>query len=233
MNVANAKQASHFYRSVFGFNEYAYSGPETGNEEFVSYVLNQNKIFFVITAALSDDHMISKWVHKHGDGVSEIAFFSDSVINDYEYAVNNGAFSNNDYIELHDSSGIYKIASVNTYGDVIHAFVDDREYNGIWKPGYISSAKAIDNISTNKTDLLLVDHIVGNVENNKMNHWANYYEKSFNFKSFIEFTEDDIATKYSALRSKVMKSDTLSQINVYWRLAPIGLHIDALLVFLQ
>ena len=81
--------------------------------------------------------MISNWVNKHGDGVSEIAFFSDSVINDYEYAVNNGASSNNDYIELHDSSGIYKIASVNTYGDVIHTFVDDREYNGIWKPGYI------------------------------------------------------------------------------------------------
>ena len=76
-----------------------------------------------------------------------------------------------------------KIASINTYGDVIHTFVDDREYNGIWKPGYISSA--IENISTNKTDLLLVDHIVGNVENNKMNHWVNYYEKSFNFKCII------------------------------------------------
>ena len=84
--VSNAKQAAHFYRSLFGFKGYAYSGPETGNNEFVSYVLEQNKIFFVLTTGLSADHLISKWVKKHGDGVSEISFSSNSVINDYDYA---------------------------------------------------------------------------------------------------------------------------------------------------
>ena len=202
--VANAKQASHFYRSVFGFSGYAYSGPETGNEEFVSYVLKHNKIFFVLTTALSDDHLISKWVKKHGDGVSEIAFSSDSVMDDYNYAIDNGASSHNMYEELVDSDGTYRIASVKTYGEVIHSFIDNSEYKGIWKPGYLSYSP--DKVSMNKTDLLLVDHIVGNVEDNKMNYWIDYYEKSFNFKSFIEFTEDDIATQYSSLRSKVVKS---------------------------
>ena len=203
--VANAKQASHFYRSIFGFTGYAYSGPETGNEEIVSYVLKQNKIFFVLTTALSDNHEISRWVKKHGDGVSEIAFSSDSVINDYNYAVDNGASLSDKYKEFVDSDGTYKIASVKTYGKVIHSFVDDSKYNGIWKSNYVSYSP--DDIPTNKTDLLLVDHIVGNVENNKMNDWIDYYERSFNFKSFIEFTEDDIATQYSSLRSKVVKSN--------------------------
>ena len=105
--VANAKQASHFYRSIFGFTGYAYSGPESGNEEFVSYVLKQNKIFFVLTTALSDNHEISRWVKKHGDGVSEIAFLSDSVMDDYNYAIDNGATSSNKHIELIDSNGKY------------------------------------------------------------------------------------------------------------------------------
>ena len=43
--VGNAKQAAHFYTSAFGFQPYAYSGPETGVRDRVSYVLRQNKIF--------------------------------------------------------------------------------------------------------------------------------------------------------------------------------------------
>jgi len=202
--VSNAKQASHFYRSVFGFSGYAYSGPETGNDEFVSYVLKQNKIFFVFTTALSENHKITEWVKNHGDGVSEVAFKSNAVLDDYNHAINNGAISSSKYTELLDSDGIYGIASVKTYGDVIHSMVDDTKYNGIWKPGFVKYTP--EDIFSNRTDLLLVDHIVGNVEDNMMNVWADYYEKSFNFKSFIEFTEEDIATQYSALRSKVMKS---------------------------
>ena len=203
--VGNAKQASHFYRSIFGFDGYAYSGPETGNQEFVSYVLKQNKIFFVLTSSLSDNHNISKWVKKHGDGVSEIAFSSDSVMDDYNYAIDNGAIPSTEYKSLIDSKGSYQIASVKTYGDVIHSFIDNTKYNGIWKPGYEEYSPK--DLSANKVNLILVDHVVGNVEDNRMNDWIKYYEKSFGFKSFIEFTEDDIATQYSSLRSKVVKSN--------------------------
>ena len=37
--TGNAKQAVHYYCSLFGFEYYAYSGPETGNRDSVSYVL--------------------------------------------------------------------------------------------------------------------------------------------------------------------------------------------------
>ena len=83
--VGNAKQAAHFYCSAFGFSGYAYSGPETGDKECVSYVLKQNNIFFVFTTALSSNHRISKWVEKHGDGVSDIAFSTDSVEQDFKF----------------------------------------------------------------------------------------------------------------------------------------------------
>ena len=202
--VGNAKQASHYYRSSFGFDGYAYSGPETGNDEVMSYVLNKNKIFFVFTSALSKDHKISNWVQLHGDGVSEISFSSSSVKDDYNYAINNGAVPSGEYKEYEDSDGIYRIASVKTYGDVIHSFADSSDYKGIWKPGFVEYSPS--SIASNEVDLLLVDHIVGNVEDNKMNHWVKYYQDCFDFDTFIEFTEDDIATKYSALRSKVMKS---------------------------
>ena len=58
--VGNAKQAAHFYKSIFGFNIYAYSGPETGNRDFFSYVLKNNKIFFVITSSLNNNNSISE-----------------------------------------------------------------------------------------------------------------------------------------------------------------------------
>ena len=203
--VSNAKQAAHFYRSAFGFSGYAYSGPETGNNESVSYVLKQNKIYFVLTSALNEDHLISKWVKKHGDGVYDIAFSSDSVRDDYDYCVAHGALPSSTYKCIDDKNGVYESASVKTYGDVIHSLVNDSKFNGVFKPGFISYTP--DDIVNNEVGLLLVDHIVGNVEDNKMNSWSSYYENAFEFKSFIEFTEDDIATKYSALRSKVMKSN--------------------------
>jgi len=202
--VSNAKQAAHFYRSTFGFSGYAYSGPETGNNEFVSYVLKQNKIFFVLTSALTENHAISKWVKKHGDGVCDIAFSSDSVRKDYDDCIVKGASSCSDFKSIDGEDGLYQSASIRAYGDVVHSLVDDSKFSGVFKPGFILYKP--DNIPGNEVDLLLVDHIVANVEDNKMNTWASYYEDVFNFKSFIEFTEDDIATQYSALRSKVMKS---------------------------
>ena len=95
--VSNAKQAAYFYRSAFGFSGYAYSGPETGNNEFVSYVLKQNKIFFVLTSALIENHAISDWVKKHGDGVFDIAFSSDSVNEDYDHCIAKGASPSSDF----------------------------------------------------------------------------------------------------------------------------------------
>ena len=53
--VGNAKQAAHYYKTAFGYQSLAYSGPETGDKEKVSYVLRQQKVTLVLTTALKPD----------------------------------------------------------------------------------------------------------------------------------------------------------------------------------
>src|SRR5438270_10625677 len=75
--VGNAKQAAHFYQSGFGFQLVGYRGPETGIRDRASYLLQQNKIRLVLTTALTTEGEIAAHVHKHGDGVRDIALCVD------------------------------------------------------------------------------------------------------------------------------------------------------------
>ena len=47
--VGNATQAAHFYQAAFGMQLVAYSGPETGNRDHKSYVLESGSCRFVVT----------------------------------------------------------------------------------------------------------------------------------------------------------------------------------------
>src|SRR6185436_20575918 len=67
--VGNAKQAAYYYRSAFGMTGVAYRGPETGARDYVSYVLEQDRIRFVFTSSLQPDHLVAEQARFHGDGV--------------------------------------------------------------------------------------------------------------------------------------------------------------------
>src|SRR6266513_1781145 len=71
--VGNARQAAHFYKTAFGFQSLAYSGPETGTKDRASYVIRQNKLTFVLTTPLKSNSPIAAHISKHGDGVKTIA----------------------------------------------------------------------------------------------------------------------------------------------------------------
>jgi 4-hydroxyphenylpyruvate dioxygenase len=43
-----------------------------------------------------------------------------------------------------------------------------------------------------------------------MNLWAEYFNKTMSFKTFVDFKAGDIGTKYSALLSKVVRSEDFS-----------------------
>ena len=75
--VGNAKQASHFYRTAFGFQLVAYRGPETGVRDRASYLLVQGKIRLVLTTALRSADAVSEHVRKHGDGIRDLALWVD------------------------------------------------------------------------------------------------------------------------------------------------------------
>jgi len=201
--VGNAKQASHFYRTVFGFALEAYSGPETGVRDRASYLLTQNKLRFVFTTPLTSRSPIAEHVQKHGDGVRDIAFWVDDAREAYRKAIERGAESASEPNVLRDDSGEVVRAAIKTYGDTIHSIVERRNYKGLFLPGFqpIESPYVPTSIG-----LQYVDHCVGNVELGRMNHWVEFYSRVLGFFNLLSFDDKDISTEYSALMSKVMSN---------------------------
>ena len=200
--VGNAKQAAFFYRSCLGFSLIAYRGPETGTRDRVSYVLEQNKIRFVLTTALHPSSEIADHVHRHGDGVKSIALWVDDGESAFRETTARGAKGVQSPWTAKDEHGEAKLSSIAIYGDTIHTFVERRNYRGAFLPGFVSMP-APDPVAR-PTGLLHVDHMVGNVGWGQMNTWVNFYEQVMGFRMFKHFDDQDISTEYSALMSKVM-----------------------------
>jgi 4-hydroxyphenylpyruvate dioxygenase len=204
--VGNAKQASHYYRSAFGFHLVGYRGPETGQRDRASYVMQQGKIRLVLTTAirpdLSDDaRRIAEHVHRHGDGVRDLALWVDDARDAYEKAIERGAESVHEPRVMRDDDGEVVIGAIRTYGDTIHSLVERRNYRGAFMPGY----RAVQpHYQPEGVGLLYVDHCVGNVELGKMNVWVQFYADVMGFRNLLTFDDEDISTEYSSLMSKVM-----------------------------
>lgn len=201
--VGNAKQAAYFYQQAFGFELIAYAGPETGQRGWASYVLKQGKIRLVLTTALDSDSDISKHFSKHGDGVKVLALEVEDAEKAWKDTIARGAKSFAAPKESSDKDGSVKTASIHTYGDTIHTFVERHNYHGSFLPGYVSK-KSIQ--KTEPIGLEYIDHCVGNVELGKMNKWVKFYEQVLGFKTIITFDDKDISTEYSSLMSKVVSN---------------------------
>lgn len=201
--VGNAKQAAVYYQYAFGFELVAYAGPETGVRDRASYVLQQNKIRFVLTTSLVKDSAISEHVKKHGDGVKVLALWVDNSAKSFYETTTRGAEAAAKPQTLKDEFGEVVVSSIKTYGETLHTFVERTNYKGVFLPGYkpVKSSMNIEPIG-----LKHIDHCVGNVELGKMNHWVKFYEDVMGFKLLITFDDEDISTEYSALMSKVVSN---------------------------
>jgi 4-hydroxyphenylpyruvate dioxygenase len=200
--VGNAKQAAYFYETAYGFTPTSYSGPETGVRDRASYVLEQGEIRLVLTSGLRGDSEICRFAAAHGDAVKDVALRVPDATHAYREAVQRGARSVVEPHWVEDEYGRVELASIATYGDNVHTFVNRSRYEGAYLPGYVS-------ISTNGpardgVGLLAVDHVVGNVELGRMNYWVEFYERVLGFTELIHFSDEAIHTEYSALMSKVM-----------------------------
>ncbi len=200
--VGNAKQAAHFYASAFGFEVVGYRGPETGVRDRASYLLVQDKIRFVLTAPLSPDGEIAAHVHRHGDGVRDLALWVDDAAAAFEAATSRGAIAVHGPEITEDADGRVVRAAIATYGETIHTFVERRDYRGLFLPGF----RRLENphFRPESTGLKYVDHVVGNVYLGEMNRFVQYYADVMGFKNLVSFDDDDISTEYSSLMSKVM-----------------------------
>ncbi|MAX69805.1 MAG: 4-hydroxyphenylpyruvate dioxygenase [Flavobacteriaceae bacterium] len=201
--VGNAKQAAHFYKTAFGFQSYAYKGLETGSKETVSYVLKQDKIRLVLTTPLNSQHPINNHIVKHGDGVKVVALWVEDARSAYEETTKRGAKSFMEPTVEEDEYGEVVRAGIYTYGETVHMFVERKNYNGKFLPGFIEWES---DYNPEPVGLKYIDHMVGNVGWGEMNTWVKWYEDVMGFVNFLSFDDKQIHTEYSALMSKVMSN---------------------------
>lgn len=196
--VGNARQAAYFYRTCFGFDQVAYLGPETGVHDRASYCLRQGEVYLVVTSPLSHLSPMNVWLSCHGDGVRDLAFEVDDAARAFATAVARGAAAETAPHDLEGPDGAVRRAAVRTYGDTIHSFIERGDYAG-FLPGY-----ALDTVRGANVGLHCLDHVVGNVDHDRMQHWSDFYAQVFDFSQFVSYDDKDICTDYTALRSKVM-----------------------------
>tara|TARA_B100001758_G_C18400950_1_gene608948 strand:+ start:489 stop:1646 length:1158 start_codon:yes stop_codon:yes gene_type:complete len=201
--VGNAKQAAHFYKTAFGFQSFAYRGLETGSKDSVSYVLKQDKIKLILTTPLSSKSPINDHIVKHGDGVKVVALWVEDARSAYQETTSRGAKSYMEPVVEKDEHGEVVRAGIYTYGETIHMFVERKNYNGVFLPGF---EKWESDYNPSPIGLKYIDHMVGNVGWGEMDTWVKWYEDVMGFENFLSFDDKQIHTEYSALMSKVMSN---------------------------
>jgi 4-hydroxyphenylpyruvate dioxygenase len=201
--VGNAKQSAHYYKTAFGYQSLAYAGLETGVRDKASYVLKQDKIRIVLTTPLNQDSPIHAHLQKHGDGVKVAALWVEDARSAYEETIKRGAKSFMEPTVESDEFGEVVRSGIYTYGETVHIFVERKNYNGVFLPGYKEWKS---DYNPAPTGLKYIDHMVGNVGWNEMNTWVKFYEEVMGFVNFLSFDDKQINTEYSALMSKVMSN---------------------------
>ncbi|GAA1880383.1 4-hydroxyphenylpyruvate dioxygenase [Asanoa iriomotensis] len=212
--VGNAKQAAHYYSTAFGMTCVAYRGPEQGFRDHAEYVLTSGSARFVFRGAVRPDAEDAAHVHRHSDGVVDIALEVPDVDAAFAYAVKQGASAHTEPTDITDEHGTIRYAAIDTYGDTRHSLIDRSRYSGPFLPGFVARKPIVDRTAAIAAGLQpkryfqAIDHVVGNVELGKMDHWVEFYKRVMGFTNMAEFVGDDIATDYSALMSKVVASGT-------------------------
>ncbi|HEY6654922.1 MAG TPA: 4-hydroxyphenylpyruvate dioxygenase, partial [Solirubrobacterales bacterium] len=197
--VGNGVQATHFFTHALGFREAAYAGLETGMRDRSCHLVEQGRIRVVLTSPLHGSNDIARHISEHGDGVKVIALAVPDAEEAYRVAVRRGARGLREPYAETDENGSVRLATIATYGETVHTFVERDGYEGAFLPGFepVEDGEVGDFFKG-------IDHIVGNVELGRMEEWVAYYERVFGFTEMIRFSDEDISTEYSALMSKVM-----------------------------
>jgi len=206
--VGSAKAWAYWHAKAMGMKITAFSGPEYGVRDRASYLLELNDLKIVVTSSIKPGTAdINLFVQQHGDGVKRWTLKVKDVKTAFNNALKNGAIPVRNYKKLSDGDdkGFVEEAAIKLYDDTEIVFINRDNYKGIFKPGFGEPRQKI-KLDAKPTGLQSIDHIVGNVRVNEMDRWAEYFNKSLNFETFIEFGAGDISTQYSALLSKVVRS---------------------------
>ena len=201
--VGNARAVTAWLTSGFGFEVVGYAGPETGVSDRVSYLLAQGDVRFVITAGLRFDSEVARHVLEHGDGIRNVAWRVADQAATAELAGSRGADVIVEPTTEEGKGGFVSSAGIATYGVTRHLFVDRSTWSGGWGPGW-SAERLPPRPVGPSVGVTSIDHVVGNVEEGRLDEWVTWYEDVLGFTQMKHFDADQISTQYSALRSTVM-----------------------------
>jgi 4-hydroxyphenylpyruvate dioxygenase len=201
--VGNSYQAKYYFQNAFGFKPVAWSSLKTGNREFASYVLSQGDAKIILSTPYSPSSSMAAHHLVHGDGVKSIGLSVRDIETAYNESVSRGAQPISPPTEMKDDWGTVRVATIGTYGDTVHKFIEREGYDGPYLPGYKELEPIVER---SETGIERIDHIVGNTSWYEMEPTVKFYHEVFGFEKFIEFTEKDIGTKYSTLRSQVVRN---------------------------
>jgi 4-hydroxyphenylpyruvate dioxygenase len=206
--VGNAKQSADHYCVRMGFERVGYKGLETGSRKVAAHVVQQNKIIFVFASMLepNDPKEMGDFNSVHGDGVRDIAFEVDDLDAIYKKAVERGAIPVREPWTEKDECGSVRMATIRTYGDVVHTLIDRSNYTGWFLPGYRREDPSKDPLVSTlpKCGLLRIDHVVGNQPDLQMTRVADWYVKMLQFHRFWSVDDKIMHTDFSSLRSIVV-----------------------------
>lgn len=199
--VGNAKQAAYYYKTAFGFQDFAYAGLETGMKDSASYAIKQGKIVLIFTTPMSPGGWMNEHIDKHGDGVKFVSFWVDDAEKSWKETTKRGAKSFKEPEKIEDENGYIVKSGIYTYGETVHYFIERKNYKGHFLPGFV---KRDTEYQPKPVGLKYIDHMVGNVGWNEMDKWVDFYKNTMGFAQLVSFDDKDISTKYTALMSKVM-----------------------------
>jgi 4-hydroxyphenylpyruvate dioxygenase len=201
--VGNARAVTAWLTSGFGFEVVAYAGPETGVPDRVSYVLAQGDVRFVITAGLDAGSEVAQHVLRHGDGIRHLAWRVENAHDTATLAAAKGAAVVAEPWRVTGDLGSVTTAAIATYGETRHLFVQRSDWHGVWGPGF-SADRLPPRPAGNPVGCRSIDHVVGNVEEGRLDEWVSWYQEVLGFSELRHFDADQISTQYSALRSTVV-----------------------------
>ncbi|RVE51711.1 hypothetical protein evm_003683 [Chilo suppressalis] len=208
--VANAKSASSYFVTRFGFKPLALREPTEG-KPVLAHAVKLNQITIVFESPTTTDGAIVKDLTAHGDFVKDVAFEVEALDELVRRAKEGGAQVVADVTEDKDSDGIIRYAVLRTYGDNTHTLIDRSKYKGIFLPGYKAAEEDPINDVLPQTNLLYIDHVEGNMADGTLADSVAWYEKNLNMHRFwcVDYNHDVVPYSCINSASVINKNETV------------------------
>lgn len=211
--MGNAKQAASYYVAKLGFNSCAYSGLETGNRDWATHVVSNGKIKLAFQTPYGKNEEFSRHMDEHGDGVRDVAFEVENCEQTFKVAVSKGGIAVRDPTVLEDENGKIIIATVRTYGDTRHSFVQRVDFKGAFMPKFqaLENDPIVQVLGELKYNF--IDHIVANHTTIEKN--VEWYQNVLQFHKYWSIDDTLLHTEYRYLNDNFLLINSLKSFSVF------------------